>query len=303
MIVQNDNPLGGAIGSVLGSVVNSIANIAYNEHIRKENLKYWHLQNSYNAPASQVERLKAAGLNPNLFYGSGAGVLQAGDISPAQPVNIDSGKAISNAISDYMLLRQGDANVKATEANTNLTNAKLRTEGLHQQSIQLQNSFQRMDNMVKDMTKDYEILLKKEGYKGAQLDNALKGYNNELSRYNMKVKQLTWQAEVDNIMNSVLLNKQQLENMRAGMFNTVADTWSKNVDTSWRKEHYDIGVGTSPLETFIGRGGKTIDSVAKSWFNFPITIGKYFGNHFLTPFRNSFSTSKWKRGYGSVRSH
>lgn len=33
----------------------------------------WNRQNEYNSPAAQMARLKAAGLNPNLIYGSGAG--------------------------------------------------------------------------------------------------------------------------------------------------------------------------------------------------------------------------------------
>lgn len=32
----------------------------------------WNRANEYNSPASQMQRLKAAGLNPNLAYGSGS---------------------------------------------------------------------------------------------------------------------------------------------------------------------------------------------------------------------------------------
>lgn len=35
------------------------------------NLQAWEMQNNYNTPANQVERLRAAGLNPNLFYSQG----------------------------------------------------------------------------------------------------------------------------------------------------------------------------------------------------------------------------------------
>ena len=36
------------------------------------NLEQWNRENYYNAPTAQMARLKAAGLNPNLVYGSGA---------------------------------------------------------------------------------------------------------------------------------------------------------------------------------------------------------------------------------------
>lgn len=39
---------------------------------RADNLADWHMQNQYNSPAAQMERLKAGGLNPNLVYGDGA---------------------------------------------------------------------------------------------------------------------------------------------------------------------------------------------------------------------------------------
>lgn len=39
---------------------------------RKDALADWQMQAEYNSPAKQMERLKAAGLNPNLVYGHGA---------------------------------------------------------------------------------------------------------------------------------------------------------------------------------------------------------------------------------------
>lgn len=39
---------------------------------RKDALADWQMQADYNSPAKQMERLKAAGLNPNLVYGNGA---------------------------------------------------------------------------------------------------------------------------------------------------------------------------------------------------------------------------------------
>ena len=42
------------------------ATVAYNR--QKE---FWNMQNEYNTPTKQVERLKAAGLNPALMYGQG----------------------------------------------------------------------------------------------------------------------------------------------------------------------------------------------------------------------------------------
>lgn len=41
-----------------------------NELAYERNLEMWNKQNAYNSPAAQMERLKQAGLNPNLAYGN-----------------------------------------------------------------------------------------------------------------------------------------------------------------------------------------------------------------------------------------
>lgn len=59
-------------------------------------------QNNYNSPAAQMERLKAAGLNPNLVYGNGAAQTQSaqtrassGGSYKAEPVRVDTSGASS----------------------------------------------------------------------------------------------------------------------------------------------------------------------------------------------------------------
>lgn len=59
---------------------------------RKDALSDYNMQNEYNSPASQMERLKQAGLNPNLVYGTGAGSMTAAPIKSA-PQNAAQGEA------------------------------------------------------------------------------------------------------------------------------------------------------------------------------------------------------------------
>lgn len=47
---------------------------------REDSLSDWEMQNAYNSPAAQMERLKAAGLNPNLVYGTGAATSNAAPV-------------------------------------------------------------------------------------------------------------------------------------------------------------------------------------------------------------------------------
>lgn len=84
----------GALAAGGGAALNSgstiFTNFAQQKHNRKmyelqkrDSLAFWHLQNQYNSPEQQMQRLKSAGLNPNLVYGqsSGAASGQASQIS------------------------------------------------------------------------------------------------------------------------------------------------------------------------------------------------------------------------------
>jgi hypothetical protein len=58
----------------------------------KQNVEFWNMQNAYNTPKAQMGRLKDAGLNPNLIYGSNANTGVAGSIAPskASPYNVQN---------------------------------------------------------------------------------------------------------------------------------------------------------------------------------------------------------------------
>lgn len=70
------------------TILTNQANKRENEATRQFNLKLWNMQNDYNTPKNQMARLAAAGLNPNLVYGSGsASVGNASPPAAASPVN------------------------------------------------------------------------------------------------------------------------------------------------------------------------------------------------------------------------
>lgn len=71
-------------GSLLGnSASKKAATKAYNRE-----LAFWRMQNDYNLPENQMERLVDAGLNPNLIYGNGVQNTAAGGVN-AQPARQD----------------------------------------------------------------------------------------------------------------------------------------------------------------------------------------------------------------------
>jgi hypothetical protein len=46
--------------------------VALAREMRQSDIDMWHKTNAYNSPAMQMQRLREAGLNPNLIYGNGA---------------------------------------------------------------------------------------------------------------------------------------------------------------------------------------------------------------------------------------
>lgn len=80
----NKSILGTALSVGVPALVNLFMNYQNNrandrrqQEAYEQNLRMWHMQNEYNSPASQIARLRAAGLNPNLIYGSPDNTAQA----------------------------------------------------------------------------------------------------------------------------------------------------------------------------------------------------------------------------------
>lgn len=70
---------GGALG---GSILNNLQNRRLANNAQNFELEMWNRSNEYNSPAAQMARLKSAGLNPNLVYGTGT---VSGNSSSAPP--------------------------------------------------------------------------------------------------------------------------------------------------------------------------------------------------------------------------
>ena len=60
-----------AVGNQIGGLAQRKWQREENERTYQRNLEQWHRENAYNDPSQQMARLKAAGLNPNMVYGTG----------------------------------------------------------------------------------------------------------------------------------------------------------------------------------------------------------------------------------------
>lgn len=150
--------LGSLAGSMIGANAQRQANIqnmqlakyqnnwqtAENEKAYARSVEMWNMQNAYNAPTAQMSRLRQAGLNPNLVYGSGVTGNSAGSAPQYQPAKIQRATmepyrgwnlGLSDAASMYMAMRQNKAQVENMEAQNKLIKEQARTEGIRQGNI------------------------------------------------------------------------------------------------------------------------------------------------------------------------
>lgn len=88
------------------------------------NIEQWNRENAYNSPAAQMERMRQAGLNPDMMYGGGvSGNLAASSPSmtsgaPSSPMDftaLGSKRTVGDAILQGLQIEQARANISKTE--------------------------------------------------------------------------------------------------------------------------------------------------------------------------------------------
>lgn len=110
----------GAGAGLLGGGINAISQGSMNRKTRQwsekmyqqqyaDNLAFWRMQNEYNDPTNQMARLKAAGLNPALLYGSSssgasgqAGPVNTPDVQPVQYRTPQWGDAFTGGVTGFL---------------------------------------------------------------------------------------------------------------------------------------------------------------------------------------------------------
>lgn len=155
-----EGALGAGIG-MLGSALSQRQNYKYTKKLMElqyqQNLDLWNKQNEYNSPTAQMQRLQAAGLNPNLVYGSSV----AGNSSNNTSTSLGSASAV-----DY-----SDSMFKGVSA---VTNMKLARSQVRRQETQNQLDLALAANKAIDT----EYL--------RQTLNSRVSYQNELTKFSLQ---------------------------------------------------------------------------------------------------------------------
>lgn len=190
--------LPGALLSTGSSLLSNIGSKKRQNQADAKNIEFWKMQNQYNTPSAQMQRLKDAGLNPNLIYGSSpAGASgSAGSIAPSKPAPYAI-KDPSQTIAQMQLLKAQEDNLNAntykTQMGGDLTKEqKDLIQGTKQSSIEIkqmesaiakEKKLQEMYNTLElsqSFQKRVDILA--ELYKQSKSDTVLKQLDEEFAK-------------------------------------------------------------------------------------------------------------------------
>lgn len=137
------------------------ANKALAQYQYETNLDMWNRQNEYNSPLNQMQRLKDAGLNPNLMYEQG----NVGNASNAPEYHAPNLQAytgfgdfgVSSATNALMQGLSGFANIKKTEAETENIRQNTNNLGLLGTNLDLRNGYQMLLNSSQEEKNKYIV--------------------------------------------------------------------------------------------------------------------------------------------------
>lgn len=213
--------IGSLLGGILGMSAQSSANaknMELAEYAFDKNLEMWNKQNDYNLPINQMDRLRAAGLNPNLVYGSGG--VTGNTIGNAPQYNAPhvnpttNGGFVSDAVNHAITTPSQLANLNSqTTVNEALAAEKIANRvgkdiankqaalDYHRSSQLYQNSLDMADAVLKEMQgradtrvkenaiKDFDLELKQR-YAGRLTEAQINKLETEFAR-------LAWDLDLD----------------------------------------------------------------------------------------------------------
>nr|QJB19105.1 MAG: DNA pilot protein [Microvirus sp.] len=138
-------------GNIISTAMANRSNKELAQYAYSKDLEMWEKNNLYNAPTQQMERLRAAGLNPNLVYGNGTVTGNTSGQTPQfKAPDIKSAKIDPIQLTQFQDLKLREAQTSNTQAATDNTvqataNAKL--DGI---SKVLQNRGTKVDTELKE---------------------------------------------------------------------------------------------------------------------------------------------------------
>lgn len=204
------------------------------------NYEMWLKQNEYNSPEAQVDRLRAAGLNP-LYYGLDGS--SAGEVTAAQPLAYERASVdnLANPVASGLSAAAQIAQISNLQAQTAKTGQETLTEVQKREQIQAE---------ILNTRQEFNNLLAQEGLDKARKEEIERGLD-WLDRLNQSVLDM---RESETKLNNSTRNRidKLLEGEQLIQAATLADfekRWSK-IEAEIKKISAETGLAYMDIESY-----------------------------------------------------
>lgn len=255
--------MGAPAAGLIGGLINSASSLWANKQDKKyadkayarekaDNIEFFNMQNEYNSPQAQMQRLQDAGLNPNLIYGKNAGgaagSAQAGslktpDTQPVKHRSPELGNGIQNLSMYYDFeIKQAQAdNLKAQKnvideeaLHKSLQNIDLETiiaERRREHSSNLKYSADARELDAKKKQADIDFTIHQDTRNDiATSNNLAESVERVLASTLKRAGEYEKQKQIPHILKNIktqnLIQKEQLKLLEAGM-NPSDPAWQR----------------------------------------------------------------------------
>lgn len=229
----------GAASGIAGSFITNAGNKKRLKEANDHEIDLWRMNNKYNHPTAQMTRLREAGLNPNLIYGSSP-TSATGNATPAK----------GHSPAEYKM----ESPVREITAMADFKQKEAQTDNLREQnSLIMQDTLLRAAQVNKTASEGQSAAVK------ASIDKELRDTSVEIMREELKQKeQGTIQSEIETKVKSQSAQARVMDihyralNARATLKGTQLQNALKNYEIELNK------LGIQKDDSFIMRilGGK-----------------------------------------------
>jgi ABC-type molybdate transport system substrate-binding protein len=193
-----------AVGGAIGTLIQNAGQKKQQQREFENNKEMWNASNYYNSPEQQMQRLKDAGLNPNLVYGNGSVV--GNSSSPAPRYNAPNLQRLPLEMFNPMAVLGQYLDLKQKSASIDLTNQNIKNSTI--------------ENKFKEMQKEAELEKLFQYVNKGRLDTGLsyETWKDGRSIPTGSLKDSRYKLMQDEIYNS-LVNENTLKNSKLGLYN------------------------------------------------------------------------------------
>lgn len=198
-------------GGIISQYMANRANRKLQKQAQDYELQMWHLQNEYNSPSSQMQRLKDAGLNPNLMYGEGnvgnaTSFPQAhsATVQPLLPSSVTNYMQMLDMYNNHLIKRKQlaliDEQIENKRADTAETNAKIPTIlfDLAKKKEFKETEFKKLVQTISNLVAQEELAKVQKKSVKSDLD-----YKEQLRAYGANVNDNLWQRKLMEMLTKI----------------------------------------------------------------------------------------------------